>query len=336
MATLHKEYSGVNGFNENIRLTDARKDSLLASRKSLRKKIKDWFLENKPNELQPKFHGQGSKEMNTICNPIPEKDKDGANILKFDLDDGVYFIEKDEEDNRRSIDTWHDWIYEAVKDHTDILPQKKNTCIRVLFADGHHIDLPIYYKNDDVIELAHKGKGWIESDPKEFYEWFNKQCNSTQQLRRIVRFLKAWKNNRELKNTNLKLASGFALSILAVNNYIADDNDDRAFRETVRCIKNTLDYKFECIRPTTPEGEDVFKDFSDTRKTNILNSLDSLIKDCDKARDEDNFKTASEYLRNNQFGARFPLGKDESEKEKSNRLKEASEKTSIVHRPYHE
>lgn len=336
MATLHKEYNGTNGFNDKVRLTEARKTSLFSSRKVLRKKIRTWFLENKSKELQPKFHGQGSMEMNTICNPIPERDENDDTILKFDLDDGVYFIEKDDEDNKKSINTWHDWIYEAVKDHTDILPQKKNTCVRVLFSDGHHIDLPIYYKNEGKIELAHKGKGWIESDPKKFYEWFNEKCKDRQQLRRIVRFLKTWKNFRELRNTNLKLPSGFALSILAVNNYVVDDNDDAAFRETVRGVKKALDSKFECLRPTTPIGEDVFKDFSLTRRVDTLNCLDSLIKDCDKAKDEDNFKIASEYLRSNQFGDRFPLGKNDSEKDKSDRLRKSAAETNIIHRPYYE
>jgi hypothetical protein len=42
MARLHKEY---NKFNKEIKLTDARKESLLKSRKSLREKIKKYFKE---------------------------------------------------------------------------------------------------------------------------------------------------------------------------------------------------------------------------------------------------------------------------------------------------
>lgn len=336
MATLHNEYNNkTTGFNGKIRLTEKRKTDLKGSRKSIRKKIRNWFAENKSDELQPKFGGQGSFEMNTIINPIPEYDEDDNKLLKYDLDYGVYFIENEDEDNRRAITTWHDWVWESVEDHTDTPPKKKDTCVRVLYADGHHIDLPIYYKEDDTIELAHKGKGWIESDPKEFYDWFNDKAKENQQLRRIVRYLKAWKNFRENSNSNLKLPSGFALTILATNNYVSDDNDDVAFRETVREIKKTLDNKFECKRPTTPKGENVFDSYSETRKNNFLTTLKSLINDCDRAKDEKNFKKASEYLRNNQFGDRFPLGKNESEEDKSSRLATSVASSGIIHRPYH-
>jgi cyclic GMP-AMP synthase DncV-like protein len=336
MATLHNEYNNKEtGFNGKIRLTKNRIEKLTNSRKSIKKKIRTWFADCKPNELQPKFWGQGSFEMKTIINPIPVYDEDDNKLLKYDLDYGVYFIENKNEDNRRAINTWHDWIYESAEDHTDTPPQKKNTCVRVLYADGHHIDLPIYYKNNDIIELAHKSKGWIESDPKEFNEWFNDKAKANQQLRRVVRYLKAWKNFREINNSNLNLPSGFALTILAANNFISDDNDDISFRETVREIKKSLDNKFECRRPTTPKNEDVFLNYSETRKNNFLNTLKSLINDCDRAKNEKNFKIASEYLRDNQFGDRFPLGKNESEDDKSNRLSSSVANTGIIHRPYY-
>jgi hypothetical protein len=175
MAVLHKEFIG---YNKELKLTDARKRSLRKSRKKLREKIRKWFKENKPKELQPKFNGQGSFKMNVVTNPIPVYDSKGNVLLKYDLDDGIYFIEKEGEDNRKAISTWHDWIYQAVEDHTNQSPIKKNTCVRVVFADGHHIDLPIYYKKDDTIELAHKSEGWIESDPKEFFKWFNDKKNA--------------------------------------------------------------------------------------------------------------------------------------------------------------
>lgn len=331
MAVLHREY---NSFNSEVKLTPARKESLKTSKKGIRKRIQKWFTDNKPNELQPKFAGQGSFEMNTTVNPIPVTDKDGNRLLKYDLDYGVYFIEKKGDDNKRSIQTWHDWVFDAVADHTNKDSIDKNTCVRVVFVDGHHIDLPIYYKKDEKIELAHKSKDWIVSDPKEFYEWFNSL--KTTQLERIVRYLKAWKNFRELNNPTLKLPSGFELTILATNNYVVDENDDVAFRETVRKINTELNKLngFKCLRPTTPKDEDVFSGYSYTRKSNFLSVLKSLLGDCDKARDEKNFKKASEYLRNNQFGNRFPLGEDKDEESKSNELKRSIEKSMIIPKQY--
>lgn len=331
MAVLHKEYTE---YNKEIKLSDSRKEKLKSSRREIKNKIRKWFNDNKPDEIQPKFHGQGSFEMNTGVNPIPEKGENGNSVLKFDLDFGIYFIEKKDDDNKQPIDTWHNWVYNSVENHTNRKPIKKTTCVRVLFSDGHHIDLPIYYKLDDVIELAHRSKGWIKSDPKEFYEWFNKLKNS--QLERIVRYLKGWKNYRELNNSNLKLPSGFELTILAANNYVEDDNDDKAFRETIRKIDAELNKPngFKCERPTTPKGEDVFDNYSDTRKNNFLAVLKSLLTDLDKAQNEKNFKKASEILRDNQFGDRFPRGADVDEEEKSRNLSKSISTALITPKPY--
>ena len=45
-------------YNEEIRLTDNRRQKLKVSRKDLRNKVRKWFKENKPDEPQPKFSGQ--------------------------------------------------------------------------------------------------------------------------------------------------------------------------------------------------------------------------------------------------------------------------------------
>lgn len=333
MAVLNKEY---NKFDKEIKLNQNRKDSLLTSRRELRKKIRKWFKENKPDLIQPKFGGQGSFEMNTTINPIVEYDEDDNALRKYDLDDGVYFIYEKDGDIKQSIDTWHNWVFKATENHTGKDSIKKATCIRVVFSDGHHIDLPIYYKEGNVIELAHKSKGWLESDPKEFYEWFNSEKKNKTRLGAIVRCLKAWKNFRENKNTNLKLPSGFELTILATNNYVEADNLDEAFKETVKAIEVELNkYNgFKCIRPTTPKNEDVFKNYSDSRKTNFLNTLKSLVEDCDKASQEKNFKKASEILIDKQFGSRFPKGEDKDETLKSSILKNSLTSASIPPKPY--
>lgn len=330
MATLHNEY---NKFNKTIKLKQADKDGLIRSRNSIRDKIKKYFREEKPDELQPTFNAQGSFEMNTTVNPIPEYDKDKNKLLKYDLDYGVYFKEKESEDNKRSIQTWHNWVYDAVDDHTSIPSKDKDTCVRIMFTDGHHIDLPIYYQEGDEITLAHKSKGWLESNPVEFSDWFNEIVKEKQQLRRIVRYLKAWRNFREITNTNLKFPSGFILTILAVNNYIEDDNDDTAFRKTVIKIKEKLDQQFKCNRPTTPTNEDLFEEYSYTRKTDFLNVLESLINACKDADEEKNFKKASEFLQKH-FGDRFPSGEDKDEDSKSKELSTALGASLIKPKPH--
>ncbi|THV60838.1 hypothetical protein EZV76_00415 [Flagellimonas alvinocaridis] len=333
MAVLNKEY---NNFDKDVRLNKSRKESLAKSRKDLRKKIKKWFKENKPDEIQPKSHAQGSSEMNTTINPIVEYDEGGNILRKYDSDDGVYFIKTDEDDKKQSISTWHDWVFKATENHTGKDSIKKTTCVRVVFVDGHHIDLPIYYKEGEVIKLAHKSKDWIESDPKAFYEWFNKKKSTRFRLEAIVRILKAWKNYRENKNTMLKLPSGFELTILATNNYVDADNLDEAFRKTINAMDSELNKEggFKCFRPTIPSDEDVFESYSETRKVNFLSALKSLKEDCARASDEKNFKKASEFLRDNQFGTRFPLGEDKDEETKSKALSASLGAAIIKPKPY--
>lgn len=303
------EYNGI------IRLTDARRKSLKKSRKELRKKIRKYFDEEKKDEIKPKFTGQGSLLMDTIINPIPRKetvDGEEKTYLYYDVDDGVYFIGDEDENTRKSIQTYHNWIYDAVKGHTNTDPIDKNTCIRVLFADGHNIDLPTYYKKGTIPELAHKTKGWIESDPKEFADWFIKQADKNGQLRNIVRYLKGWKDNREFKRSDKYFPSGLILTILASNNFRSHQREDIALKETLILIESSLSKTFECLRPTTPSGENLLEEY--THKDYFLDELRKFIADAKKAIEEKNQKKSCEYWQKH-LGDRFPcsLAKDEDE-----------------------
>lgn len=303
-------------FNSNIKLTDARKTSLKSSRKELKRKIVKYFEENKPKEIKPKFGGQGSFTMDTIVNPIPIKVKEGneeKTLLEYDIDYGVYFIGDEDEDDRKTIETYHNWIYEAVKDHTDQDPIKKNTCVRVIFADGHNIDLPIYYKQKETPELAHKKDGWILSDPLKFVEWFESKVDEKGQLRRTIRYVKAWSDYK-----SGDMPSGLILTILFTENIHFSDKDDVSLLETLKKVKAKLDSEFKCKRPTTPKDEDLFSDYSETRKTYFLNALESIIKSGEQAIENPNQKEACQKWQKH-FGDRFPCNraKDEIEDSKS-------------------
>lgn len=303
-------------FNSTIKLTDSKKDSLKKSSKELRKKIRTYFKENKPDEVKPKFTGQGSFEVNTNVNPIPrtvEIDGEEKTLYKYDLDDGVYFI--GDEDKRKSIQTYHNWIYEAVDGHTSQKPIDKNTCVRVIFSDGHNIDLPIYYKQGATPELAHKGKGWIFSDPKEFIEWFEERAKGSPQLRRIIRYLKAWCDYREFSNSSKKMPSGFIMTILAANHQYKHDRDDVALKESLINIQAELSKEFKCERPTTPAGEDLLEEYS--QEDYFMNELAKFINNAKRGLEEKNQKNACEYWRKI-FGDRFSCSnaKDEDEGDK--------------------
>lgn len=295
MADLQKLFEK---FNEKITLTKSKSDSLKTSRDALRSDVKNWFSDK--NKKQPKFCWQGSFAMKTVVNPLDGKE--------YDLDDGVYIqdYENMEMDEWISPSTVHKWIKDAVYERNQQDVIDKDTCVRVPYAAGYHIDLPIYICKDDVAYLAHKNKGWSECDPKAFKDWFVGKVNSEdygEQLRSIVKYLKAW---RDYKGIPLK---GIEITILATNSFDKyDERDDKSLRNTVTDIIDVLEKDFECVKPVIPE-EDLFDDASETKKNSILSGLKTLKTNLDKAIDESDEKKASEYLRKS-FGDRFPLGEE--------------------------
>lgn len=105
MANCNEHFQKYNG---EIRLTDARRKNLKGSRKELRRKVRKWFKENKPDDPQPKFSGQGSMSMDTIINPLPRTIKDGneeTKVLYNDVDDGIYFEGDEDAKDRHSTAT---------------------------------------------------------------------------------------------------------------------------------------------------------------------------------------------------------------------------------------
>lgn len=304
-------------FNQTITLNDSKSKSLKKSRKSLRDKIRKYFNEEKEDEIKPKFTSQGSFALNTIVEPIPEiiieEDESETTLLHYDVDDGIYFI--GEIGKRKSIQTYHNWIVEAVDGHTSTPPVDKNTCVRVIFADGHNIDLPIYFKEEGKTPtLAHKAKGWIESDPKAFQDWFEAKAKGKPQLKRIVRYLKAWSDFRETQRKDKPMVSGFILTILAANHYLANERDDIAFKETLILMKAKLDSSFSCYRPTVPTNENLLDGYN--HKEYFLKCLDDLIASAKDALTEKNQKKACKKWQDH-LGDRFPcnLAKDENEDE---------------------
>jgi hypothetical protein len=284
MANCHKAFIE---FNNAIALTSRHKVTLRGSRNAVRNKIKKYFQEKK-NELTPKFHGQGSFMMNTIIKPI-----DG----QFDIDDGIYF--KVDSPPTQSIATLHTWISNAVNGHTKQKPIDKNTCVRLVYVGQYHIDLPIYY----IVEgqspyLAHKSKGWIQSDPREFINWFNQQADANGQLKRVIRYLKAWSDYRKGD-----LPSGLILSILVTNNISFNDRDDIAFYETLVNINESLEKDFICNRPTTPVDEDLLEDYSQTRKQYFLDRLGSFIISAEEAVDDSTSQDDACKIWKRHFGA---------------------------------
>ena len=316
-------------YNRVIRLSDSKRQELLFVRNDLRSRLQTGYLITSKKfgiEHQMIHQSQGSFVMDTIIVPLRDD---------YDIDDGVYFIGNLDKKTRPSPAKFHDWVRDALdRGHDDI--EKiidKTTCIRVLYKSGFHVDIPIYYAdNTDAPDLADKNNGWILSHPIEFIEWFeNKIASGFQkkfitetrmfnefekwtsdirkrdhQLRKIVRYMKAWGDLRREE-----MPCGLVMTILAANNYSPHERDDISLKETLVNIHAALRRDFKCERPTTPEGEDLLRNYKN--KDAFMKYLGYFIDNAKKGLEEPNQKLACKHWQSS-LGDRFPchLAKNET------------------------
>jgi hypothetical protein len=328
MANLHHLFLA---YNQAIKLSDENRQILLTARKSLRNRMTEAFGKLSEQDRMKhtiEFQSQGSFVMDTIIKP----DKDD-----FDLDDGVYFQGNLPEEGRAKPQTFHNLIIRAIDRNNEIEDiEDKSTCVRVKYASrysknnlGFHIDLPIYYAEKyETPELAHTKEGWIESNPVEFIAWFEEKTKSgfqkvflydsqryaepfekwlsdvrktDCQLRRLVRYLKAW---ADLKRK--EMPCGIIMSILTANNYVPNEKDDISLRDTLVNIKEELASNgCKCFRPTPKKGEDLFATTSAEEKQYFLSALDNFIISANQAIANPNAKESCLKWQKH-LGDRFP------------------------------
>jgi glycosidase len=297
MANCHELFRT---FNDEITIHSSKRSRLKNSKENLRSRIRKHFRENHP-DYEPKFYIQGSYKMKTII-----RTKDDI----CDLDDGVYFFR---EPNVSST-TLQGWIWDAVDGCTETPAQHRRKCIRSIFAADYEIDMPVYFKvENEQYKIAIRNEGWRNDDPKAMVDWFNQQKGRQQYLVDVVKYLKAWRDFKDLK------PSGLSLTILASRSkgsLIYGERDDINLSDTLKEIKKALDYSFNCVVPVDP-GDNLFADYDTDQKANFLNALKDFITDADVALREENHQKASKLWRKH-LGSRFPLGEDKKETDNQN------------------
>lgn len=296
MANTHNLFSQFNG---ELQITASKRDRLMTSRDNLRKTIKKYFDENH-SKYKLSFYIQGSYKMGTSI-----RTKDDT----CDLDDGVYFKNNPEDVDCKTLQSW---VKDAVDGIVDSTVTHKKKCITVDYKAGYNIDLPVYLFDQDIEyhpRLAIKDEDWRLDDPKEMVEAFQQEKRDNPQLVKIVRYLKAWCDHKRDK-----MPCGLAMTILAMNNHAPHDRDDVSLKNTLIEIERILKYRFQCIVPATPH-DDIFKAYSEIRKTNFMNNLSAFIADAKKAVDDEKNKQTASLLWRKHLGDRFPIGADEDEKQ---------------------
>lgn len=281
-------------FDRELTILPSKKEKMMTSRDNLRERIKNYFKEKHPG-YTPKFYIQGSYKLGTT---IRTKDD------KCDLDDGVYFRSNPDGVSGKTL---QDWIVCAVNGTTDATPLHKKKCIRVDYKAGYNIDIPVMLFNKDTDQhprLAVKDSDFIQDDPKEFVDYYKER--KTEQMNRMVKYLKAWCDNRRES-----MPSGIAMTVLVLKRFNPNDRDDIALKFLLIEIEKDLKNDFECILPTTP-GDNLFDGYSESRQKVFMDNLANFIADARSAINEKNQLKASKLWRKH-LGDRFPLGNDEDE-----------------------
>jgi len=297
--------SGDLSYLRRISLTQDKINQLVKSSNALREKIREYLI-NK-GLRRPKFYRQGSYTQQTLVVPLNED---------YDIDDGIY-LDLDASNMDLSTTTIHNWVCDAVESHTQTPPSDKEACVRAIFKDGYHVDLPIYkietneHDNSETYYIAKKSKGWERSDPRAANTWFEGVVSRhSEQVRRLIKYSKAWADYRD-SNSGTKLPNGLTLTILIGEEIKSDTREDISFLETMRSIKLRLENNDEIWKPYEPT-ENMTEYLSLTQFQHFLHELTLLISAGDCAIRENSRKRAALSWRE-VLGNRFPVFDDPSQ-----------------------
>ena len=288
--TLHQAFIK---FNSNITISNTKKEYILKSRDTIRSIIRKYF-NDKLKINQPKFKIQGSFSINTALQPI--------NNNEVDIDDGLYLqhLDSNNEEKWPTPQEIHKIVIDSLKNHTKDGCEDKTNCIRVIYKNDYHVDIPIYIMKDGHALLANKKTNkWETSDSKDFRDWYFDKRKDTQTTR-IVKYLKAW---RDYKGINM---SSIELTILAVRHHVLDASDAVSLQETINSIYSEL-CSVKCINKPVAPYENLWDGKTDIDST--LKKIKQLKDDINTAIDSNSEDRASIILRE-QFGDRFPLIKE--------------------------
>ncbi|MFA6411051.1 MAG: nucleotidyltransferase [Syntrophales bacterium] len=297
-------------FHVSIRMDYDMSSTLREKRDIILRRVRKYLSDN---EL-PGFSemNQGSYIMKTGVKPIGD--------LEYDIDVALRFSFKDDEYSATEV---RKWVYEAVKNHTESV-EDRGPCIRVTYADGYHVDLVTYAMWEDQsnitqYRLAHKKNGWRPSEPAELinyirdamerFEGTNDSSTSTNQFRRVVRYLRRWIDEAIPYESDSK-PTGLGFVLLADKyltkklDWTGKPDDRTALYNMIFTVSNIVGRIV--VRKPTQEYEDMFAKLSDAEIKKFKVMIGNLAATLDLADNEPDPVKACEILRE-QFGSDFPV-----------------------------
>ena len=198
----------------------------------------------------------------------------------------------------------------------------KDPCVRASYYENGeewlHIDLPLYATDGSRVFLA-RGKefsinySWENADPDGLNDYLCGQINGNDQLRRIICFIKKWRNEQYSGSTNdHEVPPSIGLTLLACDCFSAQstnegDDDLLSLQKTMKGILEkftyTVDGNGNLIKtitknlPVTPYT-DVFKKMKDSSSylTTFYNRLSKAVDNLTNAVNVESTHDAGEYV----------------------------------------
>lgn len=244
-----------------------------------------------------------------------------------------------------------DKIYELLKNHTDYGAKIKKPCVTVTYKkDGeaaYHVDLVVYtYEDkDDTDSQMYLARGknsesdetcWEMSDPVGLVNYVNDKFkgdeakDDREQFRRIIRYIKRWKNKKFSSSGNAEPPS-IGITLIAVDRFNAskkyDYLEEKYIYDDLEAVLNfareiqglfTFNgisengrylYSIEYNLPSDLRFEDntnVFKKMSVNYMTDFKEKIDDLITDLEAVKSEADEVEQCKKL-NKIFGDDFPI-----------------------------
>lgn len=309
-------------FHEEVKLIDENVDlrtSRDAIKTNLSNKLKE-LLTEKQIKL-PVFFDQGSYAMGTGVKPLSGK-------TTFDIDEGLIFeISVIDYDDPVEIKKW---VADALSEHTKVGTEIKEPCVRVVYSEQdeekYHVDLAIYtrvYSNMPTPLLLARGKEfsqkeskyWDVSDPIVLKNLINEKfADETRlQFRRVVRYLKRWKDVQFNSAKNGK-PTGISLTTAAYYyfepSFSVDGNPDdlQALSNVVGSLSKqsfNMHGRLEIVLPVQPHN-DLLAKMSDKQNEKFQEKLKNLYNDLLIATFKKDINEALSLLAKH-FGDDFPI-----------------------------
>ena len=192
----------------------------------------------------------------------------------------------------------------------------KEPCVRASYYENGeewlHIDLPFYAEDGSDVYLA-RGKEysgdylWESADPEGLNDYLCGKINGNDQLRRIICFIKKWRNEKYFgAASDHEVPPSIGLTLLACDCFVAqstDEGDDDllALQKTMKGMLDKFNYTSDengnRVRtiseylPVTP-GTDVFKKMKDSSTSYMITFYNRLSKAVDNLTNAVNVESA--------------------------------------------